>query len=67
MRAGAYDFITKPFDIDVLALALDRAARHRALQEEVKRLRLAATGAGRFPGIIGESPPTSCRNCVTNR
>ena len=39
IRAGAYDFITKPVEIDALALALERAVQHRALREEVKRLR----------------------------
>ena len=39
IRAGAYDFITKPFEIDVLAIALERAIRHRELRHEVKRLR----------------------------
>src|SRR4030095_7263433 len=39
IRAGAYDFITKPFDVEALAMALDRAAQTRFLREEVKRLR----------------------------
>ena len=39
IRAGAYDFITKPVKIDALALALERAVQHRALRDEVKRLR----------------------------
>ena len=36
---GAYDFISKPVQLDVLAIALGRAAQHRALRDEVKRLR----------------------------
>ncbi len=56
IRAGAYDFITKPFDVDALALALDRAAQHRFLREEVKRLRVAADRR-EFPELLGESPP----------
>src|SRR6185295_8733028 len=39
IRAGAYDFITKPFEIDVLAIALERAIKHRELRHEVTRLR----------------------------
>ena len=27
IRAGAYDFVTKPLDMDILALALERAVR----------------------------------------
>jgi two-component system response regulator HydG len=44
IRAGAYDFISKPVQIDVLAIALRRATQHRALRDEVKRLRSAVTG-----------------------
>src|SRR5580704_7183557 len=32
IRAGAYDFVTKPFDMDELALTIDRALKHRALR-----------------------------------
>ena len=55
IRAGAYDFITKPFDIEVLAVAIARAAQHRALREEVKELRRALDGVRRFDEIIGAS------------
>jgi two-component system response regulator HydG len=57
IRAGAYDFVTKPFDVEELALALDRALRHRALREEVKVLRRAVGGAPRFNEILGNSEP----------
>ena len=55
IRAGAYDFVTKPFDMDELALTLERAIRHRALREEVKRLRKAVDDAARFDEILGGS------------
>ena len=41
IRAGAYDFVTKPVEIEALAIAVRRAAEHRALRGEVKRLRAA--------------------------
>ncbi len=56
MRAGAFDFLTKPFDMEQLALSVERAAHHRALREEVKRLRQAATARARFEELIGDSP-----------
>jgi two-component system response regulator HydG len=56
IRAGAWDFITKPFDFEVLALALERAARHRQLRDEVRRLRSAAVETERFEEILGSSP-----------
>ena len=39
IRAGAYDFLTKPVDVDALALALDRAVSFRRLRAELRRLR----------------------------
>ena len=32
IRAGAYDFVTKPVEIDLLAVTLQRAIKHRQLQ-----------------------------------
>ncbi len=55
MRAGAYDFLTKPFDIKVLALSLERAVQHRRLTKEVKRLRQRVAEAGRVGALIGTS------------
>src|SRR5678815_1039875 len=37
IRAGAYDFVTKPVEIEALAIAIRRAAEHRQLRGEVKR------------------------------
>jgi two-component system response regulator AtoC len=44
MRRGAYDYITKPFDLDEVQLTLKRALRQRALAFEVKALRARAGG-----------------------
>jgi DNA-binding NtrC family response regulator len=55
IRAGAYDFVTKPFEIDQLAVAAERACQHRQLREEVRRLREVVTAARPFPDILGES------------
>jgi two-component system response regulator HydG len=57
MRAGAYDFITKPVEIDALELALERAIRHRSLREEVKRLREVVRASQQLGEILGASPP----------
>jgi DNA-binding NtrC family response regulator len=57
IRAGAYDFVTKPIDLDILALCLKRAVKHRQLSEKVKVLS-EAVSASRFSGeIIGDSIP----------
>jgi len=57
IRVGAYDFVTKPIEIDALGLILDRAVQIRGLREEVKRLRWALTERGRFEELIGDSAP----------
>ncbi len=57
IRAGAYDFLTKPVELDALALAVDRALQHRALKEEVKRLRQAVAEARGFGELLGQSAP----------
>jgi DNA-binding NtrC family response regulator len=57
LRAGAYDFVTKPVEMDMLAFALQRAAKHHSLQQEVKRLSELVERATRCAGLIGESVP----------
>jgi two-component system response regulator HydG len=55
IRAGAYDFINKPVELDVLAIAVERAAAHRSLGQEVKRLRVEAGKLPRFDELVGKS------------
>lgn len=57
LRAGAYDFITKPVEMDLLAAAIGRAIQQHRLQEQVRRLSEAVDRAAHFGEIIGESPP----------
>jgi two-component system response regulator HydG len=56
IRAGAYDFINKPVEIDALAIAVDRAVAHKHLREEVKRLQIEAGRLPRFDEIVGQGP-----------
>jgi DNA-binding NtrC family response regulator len=55
LRAGAYDFVNKPIDIDQLAITLDRAVKHRALMEKVKVLSEAMEESQKFDELIGTS------------
>jgi DNA-binding NtrC family response regulator len=56
IRAGAYDFLTKPLELDALQLAVERAMQHRQLREEVKRLREEAGARRSAAALLGESP-----------
>ncbi len=46
MRRGAYDYLTKPFDLDEVLLTLRRALHQRALAAEVRDLRGRAGAVG---------------------
>ncbi len=47
MKDGAYDFIGKPFHRDQLLLAVGKALDRRRLADEVRALRILASGVGR--------------------
>jgi two-component system response regulator HydG len=53
IRAGAYDFVVKPVDANVLTVAVDRAIQYRRLRAEVQRLRQIVTAHD--GEILGES------------
>jgi DNA-binding NtrC family response regulator len=56
IRAGAYDFVTKPVSPDALMIAVERAAEHGQLRSEVRRLRVEADAQKPIHGILGSSP-----------
>ena len=56
IRAGAYDFVTKPVEIEALAIAIRRAAEKRQLRGEVKRLREVVASTRGRGALIGGSP-----------
>ena len=55
IRAGAYDFLSKPFELDALVIAVERAVENRRLRAEVKRLRLHQGDVGDLGGLLGTS------------
>lgn len=57
LRAGAYDFVTKPVDLDALAHRLNLAVQHRDLLEKVKVLQRAVEESQRFEELLGTSAP----------
>ena len=56
LRAGAHDFLTKPFETEALDVVLRRAAEQSAKQREVERLRDFVSDGEGFAGILGDSP-----------
>ena len=56
MQAGAFDYVTKPFQREALLVALERAFEHRTLAEENRRLRRAVDRTTSFGDLIGGSP-----------
>jgi two-component system NtrC family response regulator len=55
MKAGAYDYITKPFNRDELLLIVDKALRFAGLTEENRRLKNELAGRS-VRTLVGTSP-----------
>ncbi len=56
IRAGAYDFVTKPVDLDLLNISLGRALQHRHLQEKVRLLKNQVRRQTSGDEMLGDSP-----------
>lgn len=57
IRAGAYDFVSKPVERDLLATAIDRARQHVCLTREVRLLRERRERPQTLDLFVGDSPP----------
>src|SRR5690606_12361059 len=55
MQLGAYDYITKPFDLDDVLLTIRRYFEHKTLLEQVQDLRTQAGDRDPNDFIIGNS------------
>src|SRR3989442_12504627 len=63
LKRGAYDYLTKPFDVDDILLLAQRALENRALEREELCLRSALAGNApeprcgpRFESPVGRHP-----------
>jgi two-component system, NtrC family, response regulator AtoC len=56
MKAGAYDYIPKPFSPDQLLLAIKKTEERESLRREVSRLRQQVTMERRFRQIVAKAP-----------
>jgi len=55
MKAGAYDYVTKPFEIEELRLVVRRALQKIAVERENRELRRQVVLEGQFGRMIGKS------------
>jgi DNA-binding NtrC family response regulator len=61
LKRGAYDYITKPFDVDAILMLVERALEKRALERQVLGLRAALEPSGvgsadAFELLVGRHP-----------
>ena len=56
MRAGAFDYVTKPFEEEALKLSVQRALEMSSLRRQNRRLREEIEERFDFNAIIGQSP-----------
>src|SRR5690349_16530003 len=56
VRAGACDFIAKPFKIEALVFAIERAFRDREMRREIVRLRARVPGEEESQQLVAKSP-----------
>ena len=55
MKRGAYDYLTKPFQVDEINAVIDRALEKRALVEANLKLRDQVAGRWRLASLLGKS------------
>lgn len=57
LKSGAYDYLTKPLDFDVLKLTIERALEHSGLKAENQHLKDRLSADYELRNIIGKSQP----------
>src|SRR5436305_4110621 len=55
IRRGAYDYISKPYDVNAIKLVVDRALRHRGLAAENRRLEREIREKYSLANVVGRS------------
>lgn len=57
MKLGAFDYLTKPFNVDEILLIVEKALQEQELRKENKRLKFELDNKYKFANIIGKSKP----------
>ena len=57
INKGAYDFFSKPFNLEEMRIVLKRALYRQNLEREIQRLRLSSEERYEFANIVGKSEP----------
>jgi two-component system response regulator HydG len=57
IKSGAYDYLMKPLDFEILKLTIERASEHAGLKEENRALREHLTTDYEITNIVGRSRP----------
>jgi len=57
LKSGAYDYLIKPLDFEVLKMTIERACEHAGLKQENKALKENLKSNDQMTNIIGRSRP----------
>ena len=63
IKRGAWDFVSKPFQIDELLHVLESALEQRRLRSENAYLRAQLEERYRFEGVVGKGRQCTCFSC----
>ena len=67
MKAGAFDYATKPFDLDDVAMRVSRALETTRLRRELRQLQSSLAAPFGVGSIIGESAPMQKLKALVRR
>lgn len=56
MKLGAFDYLTKPLDLEELRVVVDKALAHQRMRRELSYLKARDETGGRLAEILGDSP-----------
>ncbi len=56
VKLGAFDYVSKPFDLEEIEVIIQKSLENRELKEEVKQLRSYLRGDFKHTPLLGKSP-----------